>query len=134
MDVKLITKEQVWELRHQVMWPTEEFDYIKLPDDDEGLHYGLFDGDELVSGVSLFIQGREAQFRKFATLTERQNCGYGSKLLTYVLKEAKRRGVKQIYCNARVNKVPFYERFGLSKTDVVFNKGGKDYVVMERGC
>ncbi|OWA35165.1 GNAT family N-acetyltransferase [Saccharibacillus sp. O16] len=116
------------------MWPTEEFDYIKLPDDDEGLHYGLFDGGELVSGVSLFIQGKEAQFRKFATRTERQNCGYGSKLLTYVLKEAKRRGVKQIYCNARVSKVPFYEKFGLSRTDVVFNKGGKDYVVMERCC
>ena len=134
MGVKVITKEQAWELRHAVMWPEEEFDYIKLPDDDEGIHYGLFEGRELVSAVSLFIQGKDAQFRKFATLSDRQNRGYGSRLLNAVLGEAKRKGAKHICCNARTNKIPFYEKFGLVRTNVVYRKGGQEYVVMERFC
>lgn len=132
VGVKVITKEQAWEMRHQVMWPQEEFDYIKLPDDDEGIHYGLFDGKEVISVVSLFVQGQDAQFRKLATLADRQGEGCGSKLLTHVLNEAKRKGVKHICCNARSNKVSFYEKFGLEQTQVVFNKGGQEYVVMER--
>ncbi|GGN99546.1 GNAT family N-acetyltransferase [Saccharibacillus kuerlensis] len=132
MQIKRITKEQAWELRHTVMWPEKEFDYIKLPGDDNALHYGLFNENELVSAVSLFVQDEEAQFRKFATLSNRQNRGYGSRLLEFVLNEAQRQGVKRIYCNARTIKAPFYEKFGLTRTDVVFAKGGKDYVVMER--
>lgn len=128
----MIEKEQVWQLRHKVMWPEKDFDFIKLKDDDEGTHYGLFEGEELISVVSIFIRGVEAQFRKFATLSTHQNKGYGSKLLNWVLSEAKRMGVKRIYCNARVEKASFYEKFGLSKTDATFSKSGKDYIVMER--
>ena len=39
-----------------------------LQDDEDGLHFGLFNKEKLVSVVSLFIDGEEAQFRKFATL------------------------------------------------------------------
>ncbi|MEW9674323.1 GNAT family N-acetyltransferase, partial [Ammoniphilus sp. 3BR4] len=54
---------------------------------------GLFEGEQLISIVSLFVRGAEGQFRKFATLTSHQNKGYGSKLLIYVLGEAERLGV-----------------------------------------
>jgi predicted GNAT family N-acyltransferase len=50
----------------------------------------------------------------------------------YVIGEAERAGVKRIYCNARVNKVAFYEKFGLRATGSAFSKSGKDYVIMER--
>lgn len=128
----MIEKEQAWQLRHQVMWPDKDYDYIKLKEDDEGTHYGLFEGEDLLSVVSLFIRGDQAQFRKFATLSSQQKKGYGSKLLNYVLSEAERLGVKRIFCNARVEKAAFYETFGLSKTDDTFQKGGKEYIVMER--
>lgn len=132
LEIKRIVKEQAWQLRHEVMWPDQEFDYIKLEDDDEGTHYGLFEGEELISVVSVFIRGDQAQFRKFATLSTRQSKGYGSKLLHYVFAELERQGVKRIYCNARVEKATFYNKFGLAATDETFRKGGKDYVVMER--
>ncbi|MEK4042858.1 GNAT family N-acetyltransferase [Paenibacillus sp. FSL H8-0048] len=131
MEIKLIHKEEVWKLRHEVMWPEREPDYIKLADDDQGKHYGLYVGDRLVSVLSLFVNGTEAQFRKFATLELEQGQGYGSKLLKTVLAEAEQAGVQRIFCNARTYKAGFYKKFGMQRTDEVFSKGGKDYVVME---
>ncbi|MCY9662215.1 GNAT family N-acetyltransferase [Paenibacillus chondroitinus] len=131
MEIRRIQKEQAWQLRHEVMWPERELAYVQLSDDDEGVHYGLFEGDALLSVVSLFIRGEEAQFRKFATKVSDQGKGYGSHLLRHMLTEAKQAGVKRIFCNARSNKVSFYEKFGLAVTDKQFTKGGKDYVVME---
>lgn len=127
-----IDKEQAWEVRHKVMWPDKEFDYIKLKDDDVGIHFGLYKDDTLKSVVSLFIKNEEAQFRKFATLQNEQGQGYGSTLLDYVLKEVKYRDLKRIWCNARKNKVDFYKKFGLQETNYSFVKGGKDYVIMEK--
>ncbi|MEK4852336.1 GNAT family N-acetyltransferase [Paenibacillus sp. FSL H7-0756] len=132
MEIKLIHKEEVWKLRHEVMWPEREPDYIKLADDDQGKHYGLYVGGRLVSVLSLFINGTEAQFRKFATLELEQGQGYGSKLLNTVLAEAEQAGVQRIFCNARTYKAGFYKKFGMQPTDEVFSTGGKDYVVMEK--
>ena len=126
-----IDKEQAWVVRHKVMWPDKDFDYIKLKDDDAGIHYGLFKDDLLVSIVSLFIKKDEAQFRKFATLQEEQGKGYGSALLKFVLEEAQHCDLKRIWCNARKNKVDFYKKFGLQETSFSFEKGGKAYVIME---
>ncbi|WP_368656807.1 GNAT family N-acetyltransferase [Brevibacillus dissolubilis] len=103
MGVKItnIDKEMAWEVRHQVMWPDKDFDYIKLNDDDSGIHLGLFKENHLVSVISLFIKGQECQFRKFATLQQEQGNGYGSMLLDFVIQEAAKRGVKRLWCNAR---------------------------------
>ena len=57
---------QTWPLRHRVMWPHKSIDYVKVAEDDQGLHYGLFklnddgnsnrnDEESPVSVVSLFI-------------------------------------------------------------------------------
>ncbi|MEW4368269.1 GNAT family N-acetyltransferase [Paenibacillus kandeliae] len=133
--IAIVPVEQVWQLRHEVMWPDRELDYVKLADDDAGTHYGLFiddDHDQPVSVISLFVQGSEAQFRKFATRTSHQGNGYGSRLLDYIVQEAARLGVSRLYCNARTEKTAFYETFGLQPTTNTFQKGGKSYVIMER--
>ena len=94
--ITTVDKEEAWELRHKVMWPDKDLDYIKLEDDDLGTHFGLFKEDILISVISLFISNEEGQFRKFATLQQEQGKGYGSMLLDYVIKEAKNRGVKTL--------------------------------------
>ncbi|WP_425262734.1 GNAT family N-acetyltransferase [Paenibacillus thermotolerans] len=114
------------------MWPERDIDYVKLQDDDKGAHYGLFIGERLASVVSLFVDGEEAQFRKFATVQALQGKGYGSRLLHHVLEAAERAGVKRIFCNARKEKADFYRKFGLQETDCTFVKGGKEYIVMEK--
>lgn len=130
--IEIVEKEQVWKIRHDVMWPDKPFDYIKLDDDGRGNHFGLFIENRLISVISLFVENEEAQFRKFATLQEEQGKGYGSKLLESVLEEAKIQGVKRIWCNARKNKADFYKKFGLQETGGSFEKGGKSYVIMEK--
>ncbi|MDQ6597891.1 GNAT family N-acetyltransferase [Bacillus salipaludis] len=95
--IRKVDQEQVWGLRHEVMWSDKPFEYIKLEDDDLGIHFGLFKESTLVSVISLFIDNEEAQFRKFATLQQEQGKGFGSELLESVLKEAKIHGVKRIW-------------------------------------
>jgi GNAT superfamily N-acetyltransferase len=130
LDIRSIDKENAWRIRHKVMWPDRELEYVQLEDDDVGRHYGLFVGERLVSVVSLFIDQDEAQFRKFATLEAEQGKGYGSRLLRHVMEEAEHVGVKRIWCNARREKAAFYRKFGLRETDRTFEKGGKEYVIM----
>lgn len=130
-SIKRITATETWPIRHWVMWPNKPFAYIQIPQDDQGLHYGLFVDDQLVSVVSLFVQKDQAQFRKFATLQAEQGKGYGSQLLQWVFQEAKRLGVSKIWCNARRSKVEFYTKFGMQATDISYSKGGIDYIVLD---
>lgn len=129
--ISQIPATATWPLRHTVMWPDKPLDYIKLSGDDLGIHYGLFVEKQLVSVVSLFIDDDVAQFRKFATATSEQGKGYGTRLLSHLITEAKHKDIKLLWCNARVDKAAYYERFGMKKTCQIFNKGGIDYVIME---
>lgn len=130
--IKSIPAKATWALRHEVMWPNKPLEYIKLPEDQHGRHFGLFLDDVLVTVASLFIKSDSAQFRKLATKTTEQGKGYGSKMLHHLLKEAQRVGAKRIWCNARCDKTHFYHNFGLTETPVTYTKGHIDFVVMEK--
>ncbi|WP_050182071.1 GNAT family N-acetyltransferase [Domibacillus robiginosus] len=114
------------------MWPNKSFEHIMLKGDDDGLRFGVYNKTMLISVVSLFIEGEEAQFRKFATLQEEQGKGYGSQLLNYIIKEAKSRGAKRIWCNARKNKVDFHNKFWFTESGSEFEKNGKEYAIVEK--
>ncbi|WP_239635538.1 GNAT family N-acetyltransferase [Paenibacillus sp. H1-7] len=114
------------------MWPDKDLDFVKLQDDSAGLHFGLAANGKLVSVISLFIEGDRAQFRKFATLQDEQGKGYGTRLLQFTLDEAKRRGARTIWCNARASKIGLYRKFGLQETGDGFQKEGIDYVILEK--
>lgn len=113
------------------MWPDKPLDYVKLNDDLEGIHFGLFLNDKLVSVVSLFIKNEIAQFRKLATESEFQRKGLATELINCVFHYCQQRQVSKIWCNARQEKVDFYNKFQMTSTDNRFRKGGIDYVVME---
>ena len=132
LEIRKITPEEAWPIRHRVMWPGHPFDFVKVEEDPEGLHYGLFVKDELVSIVSLFVEGDKAQFRKFATEVPHQGKGYGTCLLNYLIEQVESMLVSSLWCNARVEKAGYYERFGFRKTERTYEKGGIAFVVMER--
>ena len=132
MEIKTIPYQYTWPIRHQVMWPNQTIDYVKLPNDEQGIHYGLFVQNHLVSIISVFVINQEAQFRKFATLIEEQGKGYGTHLLTYLFTELTHKKVDKIWCNARLEKAGYYEKFGMIKTEQTFSKGGIPYVIMEK--
>ncbi|MXV14190.1 GNAT family N-acetyltransferase [Pedobacter sp. HMF7056] len=133
MSIQPIEAKQAWPIRHKVMYPEKDFDDIKLPLDSEGLHFGLFDHDQLISVVSYFPDGNQAQFRKFATLEEKQGSGYGGKLLQFIIDYSKSAGIKRLWCNARKNAVGFYQKYGFTETNRTFNQDGHEFVIIELG-
>lgn len=114
------------------MYPQESIDFVKLEDDDKGKHLGLYNDSELISVISLFERGSAMQFRKFATRTERQGRGYGSVLLRYAIDRAIAKGFSTIWCNARLNAISLYERFGFRQVGEGWRQWGIDFVKMER--
>lgn len=131
IEIKEIEASETWPLRQKVMWPSKPLEFVILDNDDEGLHYGLFQKELLVSVISLFMNGEEGQFRKFATDDYFQGRGYGTKLLEHLISEAKRKNLKRLKCNARITAIEFYQRFGMKVASDIIRKNGKDYVVME---
>ncbi len=130
--IKSISAQATWSLRHQVMWPTKPLDFVKLPEDAKGKHFGLYSGTELISVVSIFIhEDGVAQFRKLATKTEEQGKGYGSKLLTHLITYAREQNIHTLWCNARIEKTSFYKKFGLITTDKKFKKANIHYVILQ---
>lgn len=127
--------EETWEIRHRVLWPNQSFDFVKLPLDGDGLHFGLRLRDgTLVSIVSAFLDlpKNEMQFRKLATLQSYQGNGYGSILLRYLFNMATEMNIARVWCNARTEASTFYVRFGMVETSETSLKEGKEFVIMER--
>lgn len=134
MTIQPITVTQAWPIRHAVMWPDHPLEFVKLERDEvDGLHYGLFVDEELTSIISVFIDDTALQFRKFATLKSKQGQGYGSHLLRYLIDVvAPSYRIEKIWCNARVEKMAYYQRFGLEETGERFEKGGIDFVILQK--
>lgn len=131
MEIREIESSQTWQIRHEVMWPNQPFEFVQLEEDDLGMHFGVFDQQKLVSIVSCFITNDEMQFRKLATLEDFQGKGIASKLIIYILELAKQKNLKKVWCNARSNKKTFYEKFGMIDTHKIFNKAGQGFTIME---
>jgi len=131
-EIKEITSEETLDIRNKVMWPNKSIDYVRISNDSEGRHFGLFINDKLISVISLFINDNSAQFRKFATLTNYQGNGYGSVLLNEIINIVERDKIDKLWCNARVDKSEFYLKFGLKFTDIQFQRGEINYVIMEK--
>lgn len=133
MEIKSISAEDTRPLRHQIMWPDLPLDFIKLPEDSKGNHFGLFLDKELVSVVSLFqTDVGITQFRKFATKTNHQGKGYGSKLLVHLIEFAKEHGFHTLWCNARVDKTDFYKKFGMFETQETYIKQNVKFVILKK--
>lgn len=131
MEIKEITASETWDIRHNVMWPDQPFEFVQLEEDNSGFHFGVFTNNKLVSIVSCFIVEEEMQFRKLATLQEYQGKGSASHLLKYILQFAKEKNIKKVWCNARSNKKSFYEKFGMKDTFKTFTKAGQEFTIME---
>lgn len=134
MEFKIveIPTEETLNIRHKVMWPNKSIDYVRIPNDDKGKHFGLFVNDKMISVISLFIVNKEAQFRKFATLTRYQGKGFGTVLLKEIMNIIKHNKVNKVWCNARIDKSDYYAKFGMTLTDNKFIKDGIEYVIMEK--
>ena len=127
-----ISAEEAWPLRQEVMWPEYPIDFVKLSNDQDGIHFGFFHEQQLVSVVSAFMDGDSCQFRKLATRIGSQGNGFASRLIERVIEYSQANQVRRLWCNARSDKTIFYKKFGLVETDSTFEKAGRRYVIMEK--
>jgi GNAT superfamily N-acetyltransferase len=129
--IEQIPLELALKIRLTAMYPGEKMEIAKLADDSEGIHFGLFDHNKLISVVSWFRRNeRGAQFRKLATLEEFRNLGYGTLLMQYIIEFSKSENIHDLWCNARVSAGRFYKKLGFTETGHSFEKNGIDYVIM----
>jgi phosphoribosylformimino-5-aminoimidazole carboxamide ribotide isomerase len=131
LEIKEIKPSETLDLRHRILSPNKSVDSIILIEDDAGQHFGLFQSEKIVSVISLFVENDNAQFRKFATETTEQNKGYGSILLNYIIEESIKNNVKNLWCNARLTALGFYEKFGFEVVSEKWIKNDIEYVKME---
>lgn len=132
MNIQYARLEDVWKLRHEVMYPREPIDIVKLPGDEHGLHLGIYENKNLISVVSVFKHDKTMQFRKLATHKDWQRRGLATALLQQVERLAVQGKIKRLWCNARVTAIGLYEKMGMKTTGKAWQKSGLDYIIMEK--
>lgn len=129
--IEQIPAELTWPVRHVVMYPDAPVASVKLDNDTEGVHFGLYAADQLCSVISLFQEGDVQQFRKFATLVSVQGKGYGTLLIKHLIDYSKTTGTGKLWCNARISACNFYGKFGFIPSGPAFTNGQINYVIMK---
>lgn len=129
--VEQIFPSLTWRIRHITMYPEQPYDFVKLENDFEDIHFGIYVDYELTGVVSLFIDQEIGQFRKLAILPQAQHSGLGTKLMDYLIDFCKVQKLTKLWCNARVNSKEFYTKFGFYETNKIYSAAGFDFVRME---
>lgn len=131
MDIRVITLDEALPIRHRVLWPDKPLSFCKVDGDDVASHYGVYLNNTLVSVASIYVEGRVARLRKFATLENFQGRGSGTQLISYIVAELKQAGIEIFWCDARTTAVGFYKNFGMEVQGAEFVKSGIGYYKME---
>jgi len=129
--VEQIFPALTWRIRQLAMYPEKEITDMELPEDWDGMHFGLYHQYELTGVVSLFIDGTTAQFRKMAVLPNDQGKGFGLQLLQYLVDYCKSQGIKNLWCNARTSAIGFYKKIGFEIVGEPYERNKIMYIKME---
>lgn len=132
MHIEQIPHELTWDLRQKELYPELPINEMRLEEDINGLHFGLFTDNKLITIVSVFDKNNSLQFRKFATNKEYQQKGYGSTLLKYIIDFAIQQKKSSIWCNARESATGFYKKLGFEETNEKFTRSGINYIIMKK--
>jgi phosphoribosylformimino-5-aminoimidazole carboxamide ribotide isomerase len=131
MNIRRINADDTLQLRRDVLYPNRTLTEMKMDHDAEGLHYGVFDQDQLVTVVSLFPGQESAQFRKLATAAAAQGKGFGKAVLAHLADFCRKHHIGLLWCNARDTAVSFYDQLGYTPVGDFFIKDGITFLKME---
>jgi GNAT superfamily N-acetyltransferase len=132
IQIEQIRPESTWRLRRDILYPTQRMFEMEMDEDNHGYHFGAYDDNDMIAVISLFQNGSDFQFRKFAVVESEQGKGVGSQLLQYITAFAVNEGGTRLWCNARISAIGFYLKAGFLQTGELFSKNGFDYEIMEK--
>ncbi len=130
MKIKRISWQEALPIRHQVLWPDKDLAFCKVEGDEDGIHFAVFLDTKLVSVASIYIDNKNARLRKFASLAEYRNKGFGSQLIAHILQELKEMKLSYFWCDARTSATGFYQKLGMIPDGDVFYKFDLAYIKM----
>jgi N-acetylglutamate synthase-like GNAT family acetyltransferase len=131
--IREIGLELVLPIRREVMWPDESIDFIRIVGDEKAVHFGYFVDHEIVGVVSVFKHNNSFQFRKLAVMMAYQGKGVGTKLVEYVKIYCESLGGENLWCNARLEKIGYYEKMKFIPSGEIFNRKKRSYRIMVYG-
>lgn len=130
-QIRIIQATDTLQLRRDVLYPSLSILEVQVEHDAEGLHFGVYFDDQLVTVVSLFENDGIAQFRKFATAKDMQGRGLGSLLLQHIYQFCQQKNIHTLWCNARTSAMGFYLRHHFRTVGQVFYKNNLAFIRME---
>ena len=119
-QIQIISTEETYPIRKEVLRKGIDLPYAFNGDKEaDTFHLGAFFQERLV-GVSSFMKvlnpsivgETQFQLRGMATLAEFQKKGVGKALLTKAFMLLYEKEIDVLWCNARVEAVPFYQKQG----------------------
>lgn len=117
-------------VRHKVLWPNNDLKFCHVEGDSDALHFGAYFNSKIICVASIFIDGKHARLRKFATLEKYQNNGIGTKVLNFILDNLTKMGITYFWCDTRKMTMSYYEKFGLKAEGKEFYKSNIPYFKM----
>lgn len=131
MEVREIPAQATYDLRSRILRPGQPLDHSRYQGDELGVHFGLFDGDRILSTVSAYPEDNPRfpgqghwRIRGMATDEGYQSQGLGLKVLLALLAWGRAKGIALFWCNARERAIPFYQRQGFKVESELFDLPG----------
>jgi GNAT superfamily N-acetyltransferase len=129
-QVRCISSAETQSLRHRVLWPhlsSPEVCVIDVDNREDAFHVGVLDGERLISIGSFFAMTSprieilpQYRLRAMATDPEYRRMHAGDGLIEFGLERLREKGIRVLWCDARLVAVPFYESLGFSKQPDVY--------------
>ena len=124
IEIKLVDPLDIRALRLKVLWPHKEsIENCSLPTDFEPgtFHVGALKDGRLVGTSSFLVdinpkfeEKNQYRLRAMATDPDVQGTGMGAAIIARGLDELKKRGVKLLWCDARLKACGFYEKLNFN--------------------
>lgn len=121
MEVRVTTAAATHPLRRAILRPHQSIGEMAWPGDDdpEAIHLVAYEGGAAVGMVSFMPLIREGstahkpfRLRGMGVVDQRRSAGIGAAILERGVSLVSEQGGDEVWCHAREQAVPFYERHG----------------------
>ncbi|MEC1340379.1 GNAT family N-acetyltransferase [Bacillus subtilis] len=121
LEVKTISAEDTYEIRHRILRPHQSIEECKYEEDhaEGSFHLGVFYDGTLISIASfspqsqpLITESPAYRLRGMATLEGYRDQKGGSTLIKHAEEKLAKNGVQAVWCNARSHVKGYYSKLG----------------------